>query len=79
MNFEKPVPVRDRKFQPIPVKEGQEYDVIIESLGERGDGIAKVQGFVIIVPGVKLEDKVRVKINAIRGRVSFGEKVKLKP
>src|SRR3990167_6971557 len=58
-----------------PVKEGDVYDVEILSIGEKGDGIAKVQGFVIIVPGTKKGDKVKVKVTAVRGKVSFGEVV----
>src|SRR3989339_542560 len=61
------------RFGPVPVKEGQEYDVEIEGIGEKGDGIAKIEGYVVIVPNVKKGDTVRVKINAVRGRVSFGE------
>ncbi len=58
-----------------PVKEGQTYDVEILSIGEKGDGIAKVEGFVIVVPGTKKGDKIKVKVNAVRGKVSFGEVV----
>jgi len=61
------------KFGQIPVQEGETYDVEIEGIGEKGDGIAKVKGYVIIVPNVKKGDKVKVKINAVRGKVSFGE------
>ena len=39
-----------RAFGPVPVKEGETYDVTIEGIGEKGDGIAKIQGFVIVVP-----------------------------
>src|SRR3989338_5215367 len=60
----------------VPVKEGQEYDVTIEGIGEKGDGIAKIEGFVIIVPGTQKGQKVKVKINAVRGKVFFGEVVK---
>ncbi len=59
----------------VPVKEGEIYDVEIEGMGEKGDGIAKVRGYVIIVPGVKKGDKVKIKVTAVRGRVSFGEVV----
>lgn len=66
----------NRRFQkPIPVKEGQEYDVTIESIGEKGDGIAKVEGYVIIVPSTRKGEKVKVKVNAVRGKVSFAEVV----
>ena len=34
-----------------------------------------MQGYVIIVPNVKKGDKVKVKINAVRGKVSFSEVV----
>ncbi|VVC00110.1 TRAM domain protein [uncultured archaeon] len=62
-----------KSFGPIPVKEGDTYDVEIEGIGDKGDGIAKVQGYVIVIPNVKKGDKVKVKVNAVRGRVSFGE------
>src|SRR3989344_6674675 len=61
--------------KPIPIKEGETIDVEIEGIGAKGDGIAKVQGYVIIVPNVKKGDKVKVKINAVRGKVSFAEVV----
>ena len=62
-----------KQFGPIPVKEGDTYDVEIEGIGDKGDGIAKVQGYVIVIPNVKKGDRVKIKINAVRGRVSFGE------
>ena len=64
-----------KAFGPIPVKEGDTYDVEIEGIGDKGDGIAKVQGYVIVVPNVKKGDRVKVKVNAVRGRVSFGEAI----
>ena len=66
---------RRSRFGDIPVKEGDTYDVEIEGVGEKGDGIARVEGYVIIVPNVQKGDKVKVKINAVRGKVSFGEVV----
>lgn len=58
--------------KPIPVKEGDEYEVIVEGIGSKGDGIARYSGFVIVVPGVELGDKIRVRVDAVRGKVSFG-------
>ncbi|MFH1256311.1 MAG: TRAM domain-containing protein [Candidatus Diapherotrites archaeon] len=64
------------RFKPeVPVKEGEMYDVEIEGVGEKGDGIARIQGFVVIVPNTKQGDKVKVKVNAVRGKVSFAEVV----
>jgi predicted RNA-binding protein with TRAM domain len=64
---------RKSRFGPIPVKEGEEQEVTIEGIGEKGDGIAKVQGYVIIVPNTQKGERVKVKIKAVRGKVSFAE------
>ena len=64
---------RKSRFGAIPVQEGQEYDVEIEGIGEKGDGIAKINGYVVIVPNVQKGDRVKVKVNAVRGKVSFAE------
>ncbi len=56
-----------------PVKEGDIVEAKCEGTGEKGDGICKVNGFVIIVPGTEIDKTYKIKINAVRGRVSFGE------
>ncbi|UCF07382.1 MAG: TRAM domain-containing protein [Thermoplasmata archaeon] len=58
-----------------PVKEGETYQVKIESIGREGDGIAKIEGFVVFIPGVQVGDELDVKINKVTRRVAFGEKV----
>ncbi|MEM4201523.1 MAG: TRAM domain-containing protein, partial [Nitrososphaerales archaeon] len=35
---------------PKPVTVGEEYDVNISDISRRGDGIAKIEGFIIFVP-----------------------------
>lgn len=59
----------------VPVKVGEEYDVEITEVGSRGDGIARIQNFVVFVAGTKKGDKVRIKITQIRGRSAIGEVV----
>ena len=39
----------NRSFSPKPVETGKEYDVQITETSRRGDGIARIQGFVIFV------------------------------
>lgn len=56
-----------------PVKQGEVYDVNIEAVGEKGDGIAKIKGFVIFIPGVKQGQQVKIKINRVLRKVAFGE------
>ncbi len=63
-----------RRFQgPKPVNEGDEYDIEIEGIGTKGDGIGRINGFVVITPNAKVGDKVKVKITAVRGKVAFAE------
>ena len=58
-----------------PVQVGEEADVKIESVGEKGDGVAKVKGFVIFVPNTNTGDEVRVKITKVFKNLGFGEVV----
>jgi predicted RNA-binding protein with TRAM domain len=62
-----------KNFGPVPVKEGEIHELEILSIGEKGDGIAKVEGFVIVVPEAKLGKRYNVEITAVRGRVGFGK------
>jgi predicted RNA-binding protein with TRAM domain len=58
-----------------PVQEGNTYTVKIESTGREGDGIAKIDGFVIFVPGANVGEELEVKINKVTRRVGFAEKI----
>ena len=58
-----------------PVKVGEELDVKIEAVGEKGDGIAKKNGFVLFVPGVKAGEEVRIKVTKVLRKVGFAEVV----
>ena len=68
----------DRDFRSrmtAPVRVGDELDVKIEATGEKGDGIAKKNGFVLFIPGTKEGDEVRVKVTRVLRRVGFAEVV----
>ena len=58
-----------------PIEEGEEYEVKIEDVGKEGDGITRVEGFVVFVPDTKVGDEVKVKITSVRRRFAFAEKV----
>ncbi len=62
-------------FLPKPVKVGDVIDVTIEGTASRGDGIAKVNGFVVFVKGTKPGDKLSVKIVEVRTKFAIGEPV----
>ena len=56
-----------------PVSEGERRTVTVETLGDEGDGIAKVErGYVVIVSGAEPGDTVTVEITNVRENVSFG-------
>jgi predicted RNA-binding protein with TRAM domain len=58
-----------------PVNVGEEYEVKIEDLGRDGDGIARVEGFVVFVPGAGVGDEVKIRISATRRKFAFAEVV----
>ncbi|MDH5780385.1 MAG: TRAM domain-containing protein [Candidatus Bathyarchaeota archaeon] len=58
-----------------PVKVGEERDVTIEEVSRRGDGIAKIQNFVIFIPETKVGDKVKIKVTRVASRHAIAEKV----
>ena len=60
---------------PKPVESGKEYDVEITEISRQGDGIARVQGFVIFVKGGKVGQKTKVRITNVGARFATGEVV----
>ncbi len=65
-----------KKFAPIaPVTVGVEYNAKIEGVSCLGDGKAKVEEFVVFVPGTQVGDQVRFQIDRIMSRCAIGHKV----
>ena len=56
-----------------PVNVGDEIDVTIESVGEKGDGVAKKDGFVLFVPGAQQGQHLRIKVTRVLKKVGFAE------
>lgn len=56
-----------------PVHVGETHEVSIDAIGGKGDGIAKVKGFVVFVPGVKQGDFVKIRITKVLQNVGFAE------
>jgi predicted RNA-binding protein with TRAM domain len=62
----------ERAPQTPPVSEGDVREVEIETMGNQGDGIAKVErGYVVIVPGAETGDEVTVEVTNARENVAF--------
>ena len=58
---------------PKPVEEGKEYDVSVTEINRKGDGIARIQGFVIFVKGGQVGQNCKVKITQIGNRFATAE------
>ena len=59
-----------------PVEVGEIKEVRIEAMGSEGDGIAKVDGFVVFVPGAKVDDVVTIRITKVLRKYGFAEVIK---
>ena len=60
-----------------PVSEGEMREVEIESLGDQGDGITKIDGgYVVIVPNTEVGERVTIRLDDVRENVGFAEVVK---
>jgi predicted RNA-binding protein with TRAM domain len=58
----------------IPVKVGEEYDLVITEASKIGaDGVARVHGLVIFVRNGKLGQRVRVRIKSLRSTHAISE------
>lgn len=58
---------------PKPVEIGKEYDVQVTERSDRGDGIARIQGFVVFIKNGKVGDNVKVKVNSVGSRFAIAE------
>ncbi|MHB9288449.1 TRAM domain-containing protein [Halobacteriales archaeon Cl-PHB] len=57
-----------------PVEPGEIRYVEVEDIGKQGDGIARVErGYVIIVPGADVGERVKVEITEVKSNFAVGE------
>jgi translation initiation factor 2 subunit 2 len=57
------------------VKAGETYELVIEDVGKKGDGLAKRGNVVIYVPGTIKGSRVKVKLEKVDGNIAFGKVV----
>ncbi|ABP51167.1 MULTISPECIES: TRAM domain-containing protein [Pyrobaculum] len=58
---------------PKPVKEGDIVEVEVVEKSRKGDGVARVEGFVIFIPGAEPGQKVKVQIEKVGGTYAVGK------
>ena len=57
-----------------PVDVGETRYVEIEDIGKQGDGIARVErGYVIIVPGADVGERVKIEVTEVKSNFAVGE------
>jgi predicted RNA-binding protein with TRAM domain len=56
-----------------PVSEGEVVEVEIDDLGSKGDGIARVEGFVVFVPGGEVGETYDVEVTSVGNKFAFAE------
>jgi len=57
-----------------PVEVGETRYVEIEDIGKQGDGIARVErGYVIIVPGAEVGERVKIEVTEVKSNFAVGE------
>lgn len=60
-----------------PVDVGDTKEVEIENMGDKGDGIARVdRGYVLVVPDTEVGEKVTVRIEETKQNFAFAEVLK---
>ncbi|MFQ6011780.1 MAG: TRAM domain-containing protein [Nitrososphaerales archaeon] len=64
-----------RSQTPKPVEAGKEYNVTITETSRRGDGVAKIDGFVIFVSGAQRGEQARIKVTNVGPRFANAEKI----
>jgi predicted RNA-binding protein with TRAM domain len=63
----------NRSFGSKPVETGKEYNVQITETSRKGDGIARIQGFVIFVKDGLVGQDVKAKVTSVGERFATAE------
>ncbi|HZB73806.1 MAG TPA: TRAM domain-containing protein [Nitrososphaeraceae archaeon] len=64
---------RNDSFGPKPVEAGKEYDVQITEISRKGEGIARIHGFVIFVKEGKVGQNAKIRIIQVGNRFATAE------
>jgi predicted RNA-binding protein with TRAM domain len=73
MNYTSGTRYSTSNFGSKPVETGKEYNVQITETSRRGDGIAKIQGFVIFVKDASVGQDVKAKVTSVGERFATAE------
>ena len=64
---------RSRFHVKAPVEVDQEFEAEIEDVSRRGEGIAKIEGFIVFVPNTEQGDQAKFRIARVGNRFAIAE------
>lgn len=59
------------------LEKDKEYIVNIESLGYEGEGVARIDGIPVFIPGALINEQVKIKINKVKKNFAFGKLIEV--
>jgi predicted RNA-binding protein with TRAM domain len=60
---------------PKPVESGKEYDVQVTEISRKGDGVARIRGFIVFVKGGRVGQKTKVRVTHVGDRFATAETI----
>jgi predicted RNA-binding protein with TRAM domain len=64
---------KNRSFGSKPVETGKEYDLHVTETSRKGDGIVRIQSFVIFVKNGRIGQDVKAKVTSVGERFATAE------
>lgn len=58
-----------------PIKKGQVVRVLIENNGNKGDGVAKIDRYVVFVPNAKVGESLDARVTKVFEKFAVAERV----
>ena len=59
------------------LEKDKEYIVNIESLGYEGEGVARIDGIPVFIPGALINEQVKIKIDKVKKNFAFGKLIEV--
>ncbi|GKX32120.1 putative RNA methyltransferase [Vallitalea longa] len=65
------------KIKDLPVVKNEFYEMMIDDLGNNGEGIGKIDGYTLFVDGALPQEKVKIKVIKVKKNFGFGKLIEI--